>query len=167
MGLFLRENDLLRCWGSLSLDRSSYIISIVKAASKEIGALIKSTIQLYMEYCCMSGLVLLAATWNCQRSYKNGYAGLLVLCLISLLNAWFIVKIYPAKVFSIGITLVDVHLNWLNWFYFLILKRCLLVILIDQIFLPPFLDVTRINMSTVSFLAQLDSGIHCLENALP
>ena len=26
----------------------------------------------------------------------------------------------------------------------------------------PFLDVTRISMSTVSFLAQLDSGILCL-----
>ena len=27
----------------------------------------------------MSGLVLLTATWNCWISYKNGYAGLLVL----------------------------------------------------------------------------------------
>ena len=30
------------------------------------------------------------------------------------------------------------------------------------IFLSPFLDVTRIFMSTVSFLAQLNSGILCL-----
>ena len=29
-------------------------------------------------------------------------------------------------------------------------------------FLPPFLDVTRMVMSTVSFLAQLDSGTLCL-----
>ena len=29
-------------------------------------------------------------------------------------------------------------------------------------FLSPFLDVTRMSMSTVSFLAQLDSGILCL-----
>ena len=29
-------------------------------------------------------------------------------------------------------------------------------------FLSPFLDVTRMYMSTVSFLAQLDSGILCL-----
>ena len=35
-----------------------------------------------------------------------------------------------------------------------------LVILIDfMIFLSPFLDVTRMAMSTVSVLAQLDSGI--------
>ena len=60
---------------------------------------------------------------------------------------------------------VDVHLKWmLNWFHFLILKGDLLVILIDcMIFLSPFLDVTR--MSTVSFLAQPDSGILCLLNA--
>ena len=63
----------------------------------------------------------------------------------------------------IGITLVDVHLNWLNWFHLLILEGDLLVILIDcMIFLSPFLDVTRMSMSTVSFLAQLDSGILCL-----
>ena len=29
-------------------------------------------------------------------------------------------------------------------------------------FLPPFLDVTTMSMSTVSFLAQADSGILCL-----
>ena len=67
------------------------------------------------------------------------------------------------KVFSIGITLVDVLQNWLNWFHFLFLEGRLLVILIDCIiFLSPFLDVTRMSMSTVSFLAQLDSGIPCL-----
>ena len=62
-------------------------------------------------------------------------------------------------IFSVGITLVDVHLNWLNWFHFLILERGLLVVLIDSmIFLSPFLDVTKMSMSTVSFIAQLDSG---------
>ena len=70
MGLFLRKNHLLRCWGWLSLSNcigGSYIISIAKAASKKIGALIlsmkflspevvlylyKSTIRRCMEYCC-------------------------------------------------------------------------------------------------------------------
>ena len=51
---------------------------------------------------------------------------------------------------SIGITLVDVNLNWLNWFHFLILEGGLLLILIDcMIFLSPFLDITRMSMSTV------------------
>ena len=50
--------------------------------------------------------------------------------------------------------------NWLNWFHFLFLEGGLLVILIDcMIFLSPFLDVTRMSMSGVSFLAQLNPGI--------
>ena len=64
--------------------------------------------------------------------------------------------------------MVDVLQNWLNWFHFLFLEEFLLVILIDCIiFLSPFADVTRMSMSriTVSFLAQLDSGILCLQNA--
>ena len=58
---------------------------------------------------------------------------------------------------------VVVLLNWLNWFHFLILEGGLLVILIDcMIFLSPFLDATRISMSTVFFLAQQDAGVLCL-----
>ena len=57
-----------------------------------------------------------------------------------------------------GILLVDVYLNWLNWFHFLILEGGLLIILIVyMIFVSPFLDIARMSMSTVSFLAQLDS----------
>ena len=40
------------------------------------------------------------------------------------------------------------------------------VILIDcMIFLSPFLEVTRMSVSTVSFLAELGSAIFCLQNA--
>ena len=39
----------------------------------------------------MSGLVLLGATWNCWISYRNKYAGLLVLH-VPLLNHWLIIK---------------------------------------------------------------------------
>ena len=56
--------------------------------------------------------------------------------------------------------MVDVHLNWFDWFQFLILEEALLVIMTDcMIFLPTFLDVVRMSMSIVSFLAQLDPGI--------
>ena len=68
MGLFLRKNHLLRCWGWPSLLNciGAYIISIAKTASKKIGVLIrsmkflspeialylyKSTICPCMEYC--------------------------------------------------------------------------------------------------------------------
>ena len=69
-------------------------------------------------------------------------------------------------VFSIDITLVDVHQNWLNWLHFLIPMAVSLIILIDcMIFLSTFLDVRRMSMSTVPLLAQLDSGIPCLQDA--
>ena len=89
------------------LDGGSYIVSIAKTTSKKIGALIhsmkflspevalylyKSTIRPCMEYCCHVWMVLLVATWNCWISYRNGYAGLLVLHLLPLLNPWFIVE---------------------------------------------------------------------------
>ena len=64
---------------------------------------------------------------------------------------------------KISITLVDVHLNWINWFHFLIFVGGLLVILIDcMLFLSPFLDAASISMSIVSFLTELDPGILCL-----
>ena len=79
------------------------------------------------------GLVpLVVAFWNYQISYKKGYAGLSVLHLLFLLNPWLIVKIQPALVFCMGITLVDVHLNWLKWFLFLFLEGALLIILVDS-----------------------------------
>ena len=50
---------------------------------------------------------------------------------MSLCNHWHVVEMDSVQVVSISITLVDVHLNWLNWLYFLILDGGLLVILID------------------------------------
>ena len=53
-------------------------------------------------------------------------------------------------------------------FHFLFLNEGILVILIDcMIVLSPFLDVTRMSISTVTYLAQLDSGILCLGNGFP
>ena len=103
-----------------------------------------------------------------KRICKNEYVGLLVLHFLLLLNPWLIIEMWPAKVFSIGITLVNVLWNWLNWFHFLFVKGGILIILIGlMIFLPSFLDVTRMSMSTVSFLSQLDSGVLCLYSAYP
>ena len=67
----------------------------------------------------MSDLVPLVAFQNCQTSCKSEYAGLLVLHLMLLLNHWLIVQMWPAEIFSIGITLVVVLQNWFNWFHFL------------------------------------------------
>ena len=85
------------------LDWASYIISITKTASRKIGALIrsmkffssevalylyKSTIRSCMEYCCH----VLAGAPSCYY----GYAGLLVLHLLLLLNPWPIAEMWPA-----------------------------------------------------------------------
>ena len=57
---------------------------------------------------------------------------------------------------------LDDHLNWLNWFHVLIFELGLLIILIDcMLLLSPFLNVIRMSVETVFFVAQLDSGIFC------
>ena len=116
----------------------------------------------------MSGLVLLVlvATWNCWISYKKRICRTVGPSLAASLGPLAHRRnVASLSLFYIGIPLVgiDVHLNWLNWFHFFILEESLLLIQIDyMIFLSPFLDVTRMSMSTVSFLTQLGSGILCL-----
>ena len=120
---------------SSKLDWGSYIVSIAKTASKKIGALIrsmkflspevamylyKSTIQSCMEYCCH----VWAGAPSCYLE------------LLDKLQKWICRTVGPSLAASLEplgdsqITLVNVHLNWLNWFHFLILKGRLLVILI-------------------------------------
>ena len=166
IGQFLRKNHLLRCWDWLSLLNWIRVLRLSLGASKKIGALIcsmkffspevalyqyKSTIWPCLEYCCH--------VWAGAPS-----------CYLELLDKLHkqICKTFGPSlaapleclVFSTGITLVDIHLNSQNWFHFIALEVDLLVILIDcMIFLSPFLDVTRMSISTVSFLPQLDSRI--------
>ena len=76
---------------------------------------------------------------------------------IGALTLSLLLKLPPRK-----LELWFVHLDCLNWFHFLILEGGLLIISIDcMTFLSAFLDVIRMYMLTVSFLAQLDSGILC------
>ena len=90
----------------------------------------------------------LAATWNCQINYKN-------ICRI--VGPSLAVSLEPLthhhNVASLSLFyryLVDVHLNWLNWFHFLILEVGLLAILVDcTVFLSPFLNIARMSMSIV------------------
>ena len=56
-------------------------------------------------------------------------------------------------------------MNLLKLFHFLVLMGSPLIVLIGYlIFLSPFPDVIRMSVSTVSFLAQLGSGILCKQN---
>ena len=61
--------------------------------------------------------------------------------------------------------LTDIHLKWLNLFHFLVLMGVPFVVQIGcMIFLLLLLDVIRMPLSTVSFLAQIDCGVLCLQN---
>ena len=140
---------------SSKLDWGSYIISTGKTAPNKIGVLIRSMkflspeVALHLYHLPMYGIQLSHLSW-CPYLLL-GIAGLLVLHLLHLLNPWPNIEMWPAQVFSIGISLVDVLQNWLNKFH-LFLEGGLLIIRIDcMIFLSPFLDVARMSMSTVSF----------------
>ena len=147
------------------LNWGSYIISIARTASKKIGAFVlcsffltmlyiyKSTICPCMGYCCH--------VWAGAPSFYLELLHKLQKRICRTVAPWLAPSLEPlahhrnvaAWVCSIGITLVDVLQNRLNWFHFLFLEGGLLIILIDcMIFLSPFLDVTRMSMSTVSFL---------------
>ena len=165
---------MLRLTFSSKLDWGSYIISIAKTASKKIGALIrsmkflspeaalylyKSTIRPCMEYFCH----VWAGAPSCYLDLLDKLQKRICRIVDPSLAASLEPLAHRRNVASLSLTLVDVLQNWLNWFHFLFREGGLLVFLIDcMIFLRPFLDVRRISMSTVSFLAQLSSGILCL-----
>ena len=101
MGLSIKKTIILMGLTSCSkLDWGSCIISIDKIANKEIAALTRRmkvllkllsiSINLPENHAwnslVFSRLVPLVVTWYFQISYKNGYAGLLVLYLLPLLN---------------------------------------------------------------------------------
>ena len=175
-GSVLEEKTSFKMLGltfSSKLDWGSYIVSIAKTASKKIGALIRSmkfpspevALYLYkfsirpcMEYCCD----VWAGAPSCYLELLDKLQKQICRTVGPSLAASLEPLAHHRNVASLSLfcryTLVDVHLNWLNCFHFLILEGDLLVNLIDcMIFLSPFLDVTRMSMSIVSFLAQLDS----------
>ena len=179
MGLFLRKNHLLRCWSFYSILNciGALILSLIaKTASEKIGTMIcfmkflspevaqylcKSTIYIRpcMEYCCHIWAGAPSCYLEMLDSYKKGYIGLLVPSLAASLQPLVHCRIVPSLCLFYRYGLVHFHLNWLNWFHYLVLKGGLLVIQIDcMLTLSPFLDI-RMFTSTVSFFAQLDSAI--------
>ena len=142
-------------------------MSIAKTASKKIGALIcsmkflppevalylyKSTIRPYMEYCCH----VWAGAPSCYLE------------LLDKLQKRICRTVGPSLVASLEPLAHHQNVATLSLFYRYYFDKCsselaqpiplsfsqgdLLVVLIDcMIFLSPFLDVTRMSMSTVSF----------------
>ena len=159
---------------SSKLDWGSYVIFIAKTASKKIGAVInfmrfpshefalylcKSTICPCMEYCC-----------DAWAGAPSCYLELLEKVLKQICRT-----VGPSLAVSLEPMAHRRNVASVSVFHRYYFGRCsseltqlvplpfsrgLLVILIDcMIFVSSFLDVTRMTMSTVSFLAQLDSGI--------
>ena len=155
---------------SSKLDWGSYIMSIVKTASKQIRALIrsmkflspelalylcKSSIRPCVEYCCH----VWAGNPSCYLDLLDKLQKRICKTVGHSLAASLEPLVQRQNLASLFFS-IDVHLNWLNWFHFLILEGGLLVILIDcMVFLSPLLDVIWMSMSTVSFLAHLGSEI--------
>ena len=172
MGLFLRKNHVLRSWGWLSLLNwigALALFLLLKLRPRKFVLWSFFPLRLLCIYIklaydghawntiVMSWLVLLVATTNCHISCSIGYAGLLVLHLLPLLNPC-------EKCRNVG-NVASVSLSYRCNF-----GRCSS----ELAQLVPFphsrgrstrhsgyLD-SRISMSTVSFLAQLDFGIVCL-----
>ena len=113
-------------------------------------SLYKPTIWSGVEYCCH----ILAGALSCY------------LDVLSRLQKQICRTMWPAKVLSIDITLIDVHLNCLKWFHFLILIEGPFFILTGlMIFLSSFLGVVRMSIPAVSFLAEMSCGIPYLQSA--
>ena len=102
MDQFLRKDHLLRCWGWLSLPNwigALTLSLLLKLLPRKLEPwfllwsffllrLLSISINLphghVWNTVVMTGMILLVATWNYWISYKNGYAGLLVLHLLPL-----------------------------------------------------------------------------------
>ena len=144
MCLFFRKNHFLRCWGSLSLLNwiGSFTLSLfLKLLPKKIDAWLVLWSFFLLRLLCISVNLPYGVEWNTVvMAHCQNLASLSLFC-----------RHYFGRCSS----------ELLNWF--LILEGGLLIILIDcMTFLAPFLDFTRMSMSSVSFLTLPDSGILCL-----
>ena len=180
MGLFLRKNYLWRCWSWFCL--LNWIVALTLSLllilpprklepwfvlSPEVAVYFyKSTIQLCMEYCChvwagASGCSLELLDKPQQRICRT-VGPSLAASLEPFAYRWNVAILSLSNRYYFGRCSSD-----LSQLVPLVRERGLLIILIDcMIILSSFLDVTRMSMSTVSFLAHLHSGVLCLQNAL-
>ena len=162
---------------STKLDWGSHVISIVKSASKKIGALVrsvkflspevvlylsKSTIQPCMEYFCH----VLAGASNFYLELLDKLQKRICKTDGPSIAASFEPLPHRRNVASLSLFYKYCFgrcSSELAQLVPLILERGVLVILIECIiFLSSFLGVSWMSISTVSFVTQLNSGILCL-----
>ena len=177
--LFLRKNNLLGCWDCLSLNRIGVLTLslLLKLPPRKMEpwfilcsffllrllCIPKPTIRTCMEYCCH----VWAGDPSCylklfEKLQKKRICVTAGPSLAASLELFAYHQNVPSLIFFYILclnffTLVDVHLNWLNYFPWFLLPYSwggLLVVLIDcMIFLSPFLDVRRTSI--------FNSFFHC------
>ena len=181
-GSVLEEKSSFKMLGltfSSKLDWGSYIIFIVKTASKKIGALIqsmkflssevalylyKSIIQPCMEYCCH---VWVRAAPSCYMELLDKVQKQICRTVGPSLAASLEPLAHHQNVASLSLFCRYYFGRWSSELAQLVplpYSQGMSTLFFDRLhdFLSPFLDFTRMSMSTVSFLAQLGSGILCL-----
>ena len=178
------ENSSFKMLGltfSSKLDWGSYIISIVKTASRKIGALTcsmkflstedalylsKSTICPCMAYCCH--------VWAGAPSCRLELLDKLQNCICTTVGPSFAAFLESLAHHQNVVSLSLFYRYYFGRFYSELAQMVPLPFsqgrstrYSDRLhdFLSAFLDATRMSMSTVSFLSQLDSGIIHLLNA--
>ena len=90
IGLFLRKNHLLRCWGWLPLLNWIGALTFSLLLKLPPSFFVLRLLCIYKSI--IPWLLLVDVTWNCWISYKNWYVGLLVLYLRPLENPWLLVE---------------------------------------------------------------------------
>ena len=126
--------------------------------------LYKSSIQFNMEYFCHAWVIVPSCYLFMLNKQQKRVCWTVVLTLFAALEPVVHLQNVASLNFSIGITLVDVHLKWLNQFQFYILVGGpIVIVIVSIIFQLPFLNFIRMSMLRVYFLVQLDSGIFCLQ----
>ena len=145
-GSLLKDNASFKKLGmflSSKLDWGSYMISIAKSASKNLDPfyevfspevplyLHKSTIQSCMKYCCHVWAGAPSCYLLMLDQLQKRICRIVGPAFPESLKALTHRRNIASVSLSTGVILIDVHLNWLNWFHFLVLEVGLLVILID------------------------------------
>ena len=128
------------------LNWGSHIITVAKTACKKIGALIrsmkfflpevalylyKSTVWPCIEYCCHIWAGALSCNLEMLDKLQKRICRTVGPSLAASFETLAHCRNVGSYVFTIGITLVDIHLNLINLFHFLILKGGLRIIQID------------------------------------
>ena len=94
------------------------------------------------------GLVLLIATLICRMRCISKCLGLPILQMLVLWNPWPIIEVWPVKVLEI------VHLNWLHWFFLILVKVVFFILIDSMILVSPFIELESVCLQSVFHIIQ-------------